>query len=79
MFYAVLYSKTIWFRIGTSDGILWRRQWTFRFHKMQWTLVRFSRGNLLLGFSYGTKPTNNEWGRFGKEKVYLWWRFQQWT
>jgi len=23
----------IWLRIGTSDGLLWTRQWTFGFHK----------------------------------------------
>jgi hypothetical protein len=23
----------IWLRIGTSGGLLWRREWTFGFHK----------------------------------------------
>ena len=28
------WTKSIWLRIGTGDGLLWMRYWTFGFHKM---------------------------------------------
>jgi hypothetical protein len=29
------WTALIWLRIGTGDGLLWMRQWTFGFHKMR--------------------------------------------
>jgi hypothetical protein len=30
----MVWTRLIWLRIGAGGGLLWMREWTFRFHKM---------------------------------------------
>jgi hypothetical protein len=41
----MVWTGSIWLKIGTSGGLLWTRQWTFGFHKMlgsSWVAVQFA-------------------------------------
>jgi hypothetical protein len=42
----ILLVVRIWFRIGTSRGLLWTRQWTLRFHKIlgSWQFLKKGSG-----------------------------------
>lgn len=45
-----MWNEFIWVRIGSSDWILWIRQWNFSFHKVIeicWVIMSFSRRILL--------------------------------
>jgi hypothetical protein len=63
-----MWTGFIWLRIETSGGLLWTRQWTFKFHKRRWMVnfltawvpISFSRRPLLHGVSFVRSPIQVE-------------------
>jgi hypothetical protein len=64
----VVWTWLIWLRIGNSGGLLWKRKWTFRFHKM---LGSSSVAAQLAASQEGLSSMKLVWNIF--EGVIRWW------